>query len=436
MDVLCLGYYDKFSRFFIGIKNELEKNNPDLHFHIASIYLSGFLYSYFRGISSSALSFKAWYLTFLHRKKYQKIISSGKYYKEFDLNKLVKLYATNNRKNYLLLSLAYIDILEKKLEKVDLLLLIGDLRLPVEIAKILAQRNNIPTYYIEQGPYHTTFFDKKGVNANASIRGFKIYNKEDLKEKEKFVASFMNRDKNEKYARSPFYRGIDYVVEFLFKHTFILPPDLKIDNPVLNFHSKKLRSKCIHSTDKKIEKYVFLLICQVPFDVNMTHHSPFYKNHFQLLKDVHINLPENCSLVVREHPVYKKKYGKEFYEYILENKNISLDIHTNFQEALQTSEVIIVNNSTVGIEAIAQGKTVITLANSYYDSSNICLKLEKKENLKLLLQESLSYKINNQNITNFLYEFFKNCLIKGFITNKNLQAAKKIAIKLTHGFTT
>lgn len=426
MKVVCIGYYDKFARFFIGIKKQLAQTNPKLKFSIISIYLSGYLYSLLRFIPSSLISYQALWRSYFYHKNYKQILSKNSTYKDFAIEQLTQhYYGSKNKKNIQLQALAYIDILEKKIKNINLLLLVGDLRLPVEIAKNLAKRNNIQTYFIEQGPYQTTFFDTKGVNANASIRAYTSIDENGLEEKQVFIRNFIYRNKNKKYRRSPIYRGLDYVLEAFLNKTPFLPPDLKIDYPLLG----KNNTSSLNDSNKVQPAFeqTYLLICQVPFDVNMTHHSPFYDNHYQILFDVHKNLPEKSKLIVREHPVYKRKYQKKFYTYIANHHNVVIDHHQDFSKSLNLADVVIVNNSTVGLEAIVKKKTVVVLANSYYDSSGICLKLTHHQNLKDMLLQSLTYKIDETKRVNFLYELFKNHLIEGFITDQRLNATKTIA---------
>lgn len=431
MKVVCIGYYDKFARFFIGIKKQLTTKHPQVQFSILNIYFSGYFYALLRFIPSSFISYRALARSFLKRKKYKKILSEHSSYKGFSIEELTKnYYCQKNKTAIQLQALAYIDLLEKKIKNIDYLLLIGDLRLPFEIARKFAQQNNISTYYIEQGPYKTTFFDQKGVNANASIRFFNSSDETNLVEKKEFIQHFIQRKKNRKYNRSPIYRGIDYLLEALLNKTPFLPPDLKIDYSI--FGKRKVNS--ISSSETSTYQQTFLLICQVPFDVNMTHHSPFYSNHYQILLDVHKNLPEKSKLIIREHPVYKGKYSAKFYEYLKTQENIFLDTNSGFNECIQASDVVIVNNSTVGLEAIVHKKTVIVLANSYYDASGICLKLNKKEDLKKLLKEALQYKIDETKRINYLFHLFKNHLLEGYITDRNLPAAKTIANYLSKEF--
>lgn len=432
MKVLCISYYDKFSRFFIGIEKELKKTTPSTQFEILSLYPSGYFYSLFRGVTSTLASFKCWLSAYKNRRKYASILSQKKpVYREFDLDRLIdyqiKLNKNIKRESLLLQAIEYINFIDKKTTtSPDVILLIGDSRLLIDITKIIAKRKGIKTYFIEQGPYNTTFFDTKGVNANASIAGYQPEITENLSFKKEKINQFINRVKDKKYNRLPFYRGFDYILEFLIQHTVLLPPDLK--NPATKTYKKAHLLKELKLVEK--EKNVFLLICQVPFDVNLTHHSPFYSSHTQILKDVYTHLPEDSVLIVREHPLYKKKYAKEFYEFISTQPGIYIDTNKSFDEVLEKTHAVIVNNSTVGLEAIIKGKPVLALGNSYYDRSGMCLKLQHKIELKELLKEVLHFSAEENKIDNYLYELFTNHLIEGHIIDENLNAAKQIAHQL------
>lgn len=168
---------------------------------------------------------------------------------------------------------------------------------------------------------------------------------------------------------------------------------------------------------------------QVPMDVNMIYHSPNFKNHYSILKDIYENLPKNSKLILREHPIYKGKYEKELYKYAKSN-NLSFDTNANLKESLNMTDVVIVNNSTVGIEAIAYKKPVVVLGDTYYDYPEICIKYNKENQLKDVLKKAIAFKPKEQFINIFLYTFFFNHLIDGFITDKNLNASDIIAKKV------
>lgn len=435
MNILCISYYDKFSRFFLEIKKELKKDNSNLKFKIFSINFSGYLYSFLRLTPSALISLKAWINVLWNRKKYSKIITNNHIYRDIDFHSCIEFHTKLNKnikkRDLLLQAISYIDILHKEFAKLkpDILLVIGDSRLIIEIAKKMAIKFNAKIYFIEQGPFNTTIFDSKGVNANASIRTLEIKRNAKLTAQQKVnINNCINKPKPIKYNRSIIYRGMDLVLQRLLDTSILYPPDLKHTDtfPSLKF-TKGSNNNVLIPSNNLVKTY--LIILQVPMDANMVYHSPYYKNHFNMVKKIHKNLPENSNLVLREHPVYKNKYEKELYAYCKKHSLMFLT-NTFLKANLNAADVVIVNNSTVGIEAIAMKKTVLVLGNSYYDNPEICIKYNKKDDLKKVLANALVYKPNHNNIYLFLNEFLFNYLIEGFIADKNLIAAKTISNKL------
>lgn len=426
MKILTIGYYDDFARFFLSIKRELKSIDKNIEFKYLSLYLSGYLYFLVRLHQVSFFSFGVWTKVLINKSKYKKL-AKDKTYKGIDLDKIILYHKKLNPKNeikYKLQAIAYIDTIEELLQefKPDILILSGDSRMSVEILNIKAKELNIKTYYFEQGPFGTTILDNKGVNANAGIRSLQVsqnaYILDDLEDK---IKKFFKRERSTKYKRNPFYRGSDYIFESVANIFNLLPPDIKMEKrktPNENIYSR-LEKKKIQNANN-----CFLLILQVPFDVNMVYHSPFYANHFEIVKDIYENLPENSELIVREHPLYKGRYEDSLYNFMSKN-NIPLDTKELYS-SIEEADVVIVNNSTVGIEAIAKLKSVVVLGNSYYDRDEICLKLKDKNDLKNLLQNALIHKVDKKEVLKFLNHFLYNYLIDGHFRDRDLKATRKI----------
>jgi capsular polysaccharide export protein len=430
MKILSIGYYDDFARFYLKMKKEFKKENKNIEFKYLSLYFSGYLYFLFRLQNVSFFSFKVWINKILNKKKYMQILDNYKEYKGVNLDSIIKYHLQLDGKeeiNLKLQAISYIDIIENLLNRYnpDILILSGDSRMSIEILNLKAKELDIKTYYFEQGPFGTTVFDEQGVNANASIRNIDIKIDKSNEDMEKDVSKFYNRKRTKKYKRNPIYRGSDYILQFLFSKIGLLPIDIKMEKEVKATSKKYINlSKNIYKKDKK----VFLLILQVPYDANMVYHSPFYKNHFEIVKDIYNNLPTNSQLLVREHPLFKSKYEKELYDFMYQ-KEISLDID-NLYNSIEKADVVIVNNSTVGIEAISKLKPVIVLGNSYYDNDKICLKLKDKKYLKLLLQKGTKYKVDTKNVLQFLDYFLNKYLIDGHFRDNNLISPKIIVKNL------
>ncbi|WP_179005529.1 capsular polysaccharide export protein, LipB/KpsS family [Winogradskyella forsetii] len=393
---------------------------------VFSLYFSGFLYTLLRFKYSNWISVKAWYLAQRKKQLYTSIINSQNSYKNLNFNDYYAFHAALTKnistKSLQLQTLAYIDIFDEIFanETPDYLISIGDSRLCMEIAIALAKTKKIKVRYIEQGPFNTTFFDDKGVNANISIR-----------EKDNYQSTKINEhpisdDKasNKIYSRSPIYRGIDMVLMTLFENTAFYPPDLKYTD-LNSYRPKRSHPKIQHFYHEQMA----LLILQVPLDVNMIYHSPNYKSHTEIVESIYSNLPKNLKLVVREHPLYTNKYEDSLYDYINQNA-ILIDNSTPLDLAIDSAMMVIVNNSTVGIEAILKYKTVVVLGDAFYDNPAVCIKLENKKELSIILEKAIENEPNKAKIDAFKQELFNSVLLKGAITDNPLQSSITIANKL------
>jgi capsular polysaccharide export protein len=427
MKIICFSTLDKFSRFYLDIERIIKANfQGDTKVRIYSLYLSGFLYPFIRFKFSSWIAYKAWRIARKNKNKYRSIITSQKEYKGLTYNDFIKFHValdkTISTESLQLQVLAYIDILSDIYTKFlpDYIISIGDSRMCIEIGLALAKQKNIKIYYIEQGPFNTTFFDEKGVNANLSIR--EDYKGIDIKAETLPSTNKLN-NKTKKYNRSPFYRGLDIVIKELFEKTSIYPPDL-IKTDVNSYKSKRRLKK--QDNISKANKQIYLLILQIPLDVNMICHSPLFKSHLEIITSVYNNLPSDVELIIREHPLYINKYEASVYDFIAEN-NISIDNATNIDLAIDKAKVIIVNNSTVGIEAILRYKTVVILGNAFYDDDKIALKLKQRHELKTVLEKALNYSPNKNYIDNFKVLLFYKVLLAGTVSDKHLTSSKSIA---------
>ena len=420
MKIICISTLDKFSRFYLDINQELKsKTNSSLK--IISIHFSGFLYTLLRLKYSCFISFSVWIKVNFKKKYYQSIIKDGNTYQGINYNEFIQFHLGLNKNisktDLQYQSLAYIDFFNNFFEsqKPDFLISISDSRMCVEIAVALARQKGVKVFYIEQGPFNTTFFDDQGVNANLSIRKNSSV--------ENTIPSKSNDiSKPVKYSRSPFYRGFDILFMKLFEKTKLYPPDLKYTD-INTYRKRTSRPKPLFDI-KNLDYVLFAL--QIPLDVNMIYHSPIYNSHLEIIKDLSENLPTSLKLVVREHPLYIGKYDKEVYSYI-EDHNIIIDNFSPLDDALENATIVVVNNSTVGIEAIFKYKPVVVLGNAFYDNDKVCIKINNKEEVGELLQIALTKTKNKLEIDRFKNSLYNSVMLEGGITDKNLVSSKTIA---------
>ena len=428
-NIICLGFYDDFARFFLSISSELKKRNKNIRFNYFSLYTSGWLYFIFRFRPASFISLKVKFNLIIHYKHYKKILSENYlFYKDINLSEVIKYHKLLNPSDEVKLqlqALSYIDILTQVITNIEpkLLILSGDSRMASEILKALGKIKNIPILFFEQGPFKTTIFDIEGVNANCSFRYKEInyINKNNIDVKKKENISFLNRERKSNYFRTPFLRIFDYLAQPILNIISLYPEDIKTQDTFV-FSNKRTYNNVIKTSGS--ESNYFLLILQVPFDANMVYHSPFFKSHFEIVENIYNNMPKNIKLIVREHPLHKNKYENELYDFMIKNK-LSLDIGA-LDKSINNAKAIIVNNSTVGIEAIANNKIVVVLGDSYYDHDAVCLKLKNKNEISLILNKAIYHKVNKDNNILFMHEFIYGFLIDGHFRDSNLETPSKL----------
>ncbi|MEZ9768234.1 hypothetical protein AB4328_11715 [Vibrio breoganii] len=433
MNVLTIGYYDDFSRFFLNVKQVLDQQDTKINHSHFSIYASGYLYWRLRDRRVELLSFKARLLVLKNYKKYLSLVKNKAEYRGIKLSDVISYHLSLgvSAKDLMLQACGYIDVIYDRIEKsnIDIIICSSDSRLASEIATRISKIENIQVLYFEQGPFNTTALDPQGVNANASIRG-KIFlaNREQESDIKCNLSDFYIRERYKSYNRNPLYRAGDYIMNFIFGKTIILPPEMK--NTTYNtFTSKFNRKTKRYSTHSLVgESKEFLLILQVPFDVNMVYHSPNFANHYQIVKAVSDNLPKGTHLTVREHPLYKNGYENELYEFC-SSTGINIENDKNLKQALDEADVIIVNNSTVGLEAISNHKPTVVLGNALYDSSDLCLKLESADKIRSILVRSLSYQVDSAKVSGFLNELYFKYYITGHYRDENINTLCKGFVK-------
>ncbi|MBG5883988.1 hypothetical protein [Providencia alcalifaciens] len=341
--ILTISYYADFSRFFeVALDPILDKKCTWINL---CIYPSSYIYSRIHKHDCVFLP-----------QSVNNYVGEKKELDELELKKLSKYHGDSKKiidktQKYL----SYYDNLLDK-EKPDLIILSGDSRIPVTTLAYIAKERKIKTIYFEQGPINTTILDSKGVNANCSFR----HSNEINNQSKRFEEAKKTRIK--KWTGYKKYRLIDIFYAFLSSK----------NNPEISkYKLPRIQQKISRTPAPRNTSYA-LLILQVPEDANMILHSPYFKDHCTIVKAVYnalkLSLPEH-NLIVREHPLYIGKYEKPLYDFITENKDIYLDPKSNLIELIRSSELVFVNNSTVGLEVMSIGKPLIVLGDSYYDNN-------------------------------------------------------------------
>ncbi|MCY4644716.1 MAG: hypothetical protein OXB88_08880 [Bacteriovoracales bacterium] len=154
---------------------------------------------------------------------------------------------------------------------------------------------------------------------------------------------------------------------------------------VNNFLGKRFLSKDLGHISKK---FVFFPL-HFKFDYAMTVRAPFYLDQLSLVDFICKILPDGYDLVVKEHPAGAGGFSaSKIKELKRANSNFNiLSASFNTYDLIEKSSFIITVNSKVGYEALALGKEVIVLGDSFYRHWDIVWKVESLFNLVSIIKK-------------------------------------------------
>ena len=435
MKILTLAYYGTFSRYFRYLEKNICEINPKVSFFNVSIYPSAHLFWKENNEHSVFLPHE------IRKIEVTDITEIGETYNNISIVnvmryhlQLLKIKQNTPEYNYLKLNaIRYIEYFDNlfKTHKFDIFICSGDSRLFVEIAVIIAKKYNVKICFFEQGPYNTTIIDEQGVNANSSFRT--SFLKDQKCNDDGSVEKFINRKKSPKFYKDNYKYYIYKILDLIYLSPpikNIFPIDLITESNFTNLFIRNIKRTIFKKskTDQTIEipEKSILLILQVPYDVQMIYNSPLFSNFSEMVEIVHKSIPVGWNLIIREHPLFINSYDKDMYSYI-KNNDILIINNMPLDEMIRKSEVVVVNNSTVGLEVLVHYKPLVILGDCYYDNHGVGYKVNSIDEIKIKIEEAIRSAVPRDKIDIFLYNLFFEYLFEGHFQDKNLKSGRKIA---------
>jgi capsule polysaccharide modification protein KpsS len=117
-----------------------------------------------------------------------------------------------------------------------------------------------------------------------------------------------------------------------------------------------------------------------------------YKNQIKLIENIAAQLPPNCFLYVKVHPIVKEERHFIDYKRIKAIPNVKLlGSAVSGKLIISKCKGLLTINGTSGFEAVLLNKPVYVFGNSFYDLSNRVFKIKNIRDLREIL-----YKNHNQ----------------------------------------
>lgn len=317
-----------------------------------------------------------------------------------------------------------------------------------QVTRIIADKRGIDTQIFEDGLFrpYTITCDPKGINAQASVPRLPSFYDSVQIDKERLEHFLFKPEKKNMYNRVQENILLVALIKFIsmLGEYFRIAPKLyahiSFTQAVKYFLFKKKFKYQKHDEVELPEEYIFLPF-QVARDTQIFYNSPTIKTMEQLLEIVKTGVDElnknenrNVKIIVKEHPedISRNNYRnlKKRYE---QNNDVIFIQKYNINKLISNSLAIITVNSTVGIEALAKYKRVITLGDALYNIGGIATHCDNPERLGEVISQSLKAKLNIDRIEKFLYYLRFTYQIEGTINTPNLQTAKNVADRIQVG---
>ena len=287
----------------------------------------------------------------------------------------------------------------------------------------------------------TLCIDSKGVNYENSLP----------REKEYYLKKNINKNKLKEFLLKPLfaykkdvkinYNSLyEYIIKKYDQISLIWKKNKNFYDIEQNPFSLRNFGKKINSFIKKMnfknkdidlpDRYIFVPF-QVEDDSQILFFSDKIKEMNKLVQVVCNNLNkynnkynDDLKVVFKTHPNGKDNIVKS--ENFNNMKNCLLLKKYDTKKLIENSIGVITINSTVGIEALANYKPVITLGKSFYNIENLVLHCNNVDDLYKYINLIINDKINKNLINKFLYHLRFNYCKEIFWRNPDKKSIKRM----------
>lgn len=163
----------------------------------------------------------------------------------------------------------------------------------------------------------------------------------------------------------------------------------KSDASIVKTGEKKSSDAVISQLGLSPEKPVVLLPLQIESDSNIRNNSPYFKSMIELVRSVTSVLEDTgAQLIVKPHPEDRSR--REEIEALCGDSDVRCCWELSLQSLLPVTDLVVVINSTVGLEALLQNKPVVALGRSIYDRKGFTMDLLNEADLCDLINRALN----------------------------------------------
>ncbi|WP_249870467.1 capsular polysaccharide export protein, LipB/KpsS family [Oceanobacillus saliphilus] len=342
----------------------------------------------------------------------------------------------------------YMYLIDKYIEnnQIDIICLFNGYHWIDQISKVIAERRGLKTYIFEDGLFrpYTLTCDEKGINATSSVpRDAAFYEAMDIDYSR--LKSYLFKPENNKLENRTS-ENLFLVASIkainMIGHLFRLSPKLythiTLWQAIKYFYYKKTFKLRKENKFEWPREYIFVPF-QVARDTQIFYNSPNINRMEQLVEvvlgavdDLNSTQKRNVKIVIKEHPedMSRNNYRKLKRRY-KDNENIIFIQKFDIKQLIERSLAVVTINSTVGIEALAQHKKVITLGDAAYNIDGVATRCHLPSKLSNVLINVLESEMNKERIDKFLYYLRFHYQIEGTINSRSKVTAENVTKRIS-----
>jgi capsular polysaccharide export protein len=276
----------------------------------------------------------------------------------------------------------------------------------MRISKIAIDKLNIPTIYLENGYLPNTYqMDNQGVNCDSGLSDISY------KEMTKIEPIWKSCDITVKIYHNKKSEGQLAYHRLMYLYKRYVKSD-RLVMPIVEYIAKDLKSN-LNRFDPEFgssigddlpSNYIFIPF-QVNDDTQVKYNTPNIDDMEDMLERIYEAIkktPSNYDIVVKEHPHAKRSYRdlKQRYQDIF-----WLQKSFPIEKVVKNSSLVITLNSSVGFQALAKYKPVVTLGYAFYDNHPYVTSCTDLENLSQNIQHSIDQRIDENIVDDYVSSF-------------------------------
>jgi capsule polysaccharide modification protein KpsS len=180
---------------------------------------------------------------------------------------------------------------------------------------------------------------------------------------------------------------------------------------VRNWAREKAHSTAIRSLYEPLGERPFVYFpLHVTDDYKIKRVIPHCVDQASIIELIAASLPQGVDLVLKEHPMSIGRNSLSLLRRLVRNDNVRLvDPYTSSHDLIRRARAVAVISSTVGLEALLHGRSVMTVGQPFYAGYGVTVDVDSFREIPDATQELLRFAPDRETTLRFLHAAMRRC---------------------------